>query len=79
MPLLDVNQIIKPETKYVAHGSVDRVDVGVDSVLFGVSASTWKGSSGGPCVITEGPLTGAIIGLGKNLSYSNIDLDLKFF
>lgn len=37
-------------------------------MLYGVSATLWKGSSGGPCIILEGPEAGRIIGLGKMIS-----------
>ena len=46
-------------------------------VKYGVSGSVWKGSSGGPCVILEGPLAGAIIGTGEK-SFTKLKLDVMY-
>jgi hypothetical protein len=65
LPSIDFDEIIKPAMKSFAPGTVDRVDEGVNVIMYGVSASLWKGSSGGPCVQLEGGSAGAIFGLGK--------------
>ena len=48
-----------------APGTLDRANY-KEETIFGVSSTLWKGSSGGPCVILDGPSAGAIIGLGKH-------------
>jgi hypothetical protein len=60
--------VMKPSMRSYAPGTLDMIDVR-DSVLrFGVSATLWKGSSGGPCVLLSGTGAGTIIGLGKKNS-----------
>jgi hypothetical protein len=66
LPSIDFDEIIKPAMKSFAPGTVDRADGGVD-----VSASVWKGSSGGPCVQLEGGSAGAIFDLDKYLLQCN--------
>ena len=62
----DVDPVTKAALKSFAPGTLDALRADEKSVLMGVSSSLWKGSSGGPCVILEGPLAGAIIGTGKS-------------
>ena len=52
--------------KSFAPGTLDKGNANANRTLFGVSASLWKGSSGGPCVMLDGATPGAIIGLGEN-------------
>jgi hypothetical protein len=51
-----------------APGTLDKIDSRGNVTRFGVSASLWKGSSGGPCVLLSGTEAGKIIGLGKKIS-----------
>jgi len=55
--------------KSFAPGTLDKADANDKRTVFGVSTSLWKGSSGGPCVLLDGLEGGAIIGLGKNVSW----------
>ncbi len=54
--------------KSFAPGTLDCAEARDETILLGVSASLWKGSSGGPCILLDGEEGGAIIGLGKNIS-----------
>jgi hypothetical protein len=54
--------------KSFAPGTLDKIEARSNIVRFGVSASLWKGSSGGPCMLLAGIGAGTIIGLGKKIS-----------
>ena len=56
-----------------APGTLDLADSNEKRTIFGVSSTLWKGSSGGPCLVLNGPSAGAIIGLGKHPSLLKID------
>jgi hypothetical protein len=60
--------VTKPSMKSFAPGTLDKIEGRGNIVRFGVSASLWKGSSGGPCVLLSGIGAGKIIGLGKKFS-----------
>ena len=64
----DLDIVTKPQMKSFAPGTLDKAEANDQRTVFGVSASLWKGSSGGPCVLLDGFEGGAIIGLGKNVS-----------
>ena len=51
-----------------APGTLDKIEARGNDIRLGVSASLWKGSSGGPCVLLSGIGAGKIIGLGKKIS-----------
>lgn len=51
--------------KSFAPGTFDNATTVGDQLLYGVSATLWKGSSGGPCIILDGQQNGKIMGLGK--------------
>lgn len=67
-PAINLDHIAKPGMKSFAPGTVDYANGASKVIRYGVSASVWKGSSGGPCIILEGPSAGAIIGTGKRIS-----------
>lgn len=64
METLDLENAIKPQMRIFAPGTLDKTTAEDEWAIFGVSCSLWKGSSGGPCVLLDGPEAGAIIGLG---------------
>lgn len=66
METLDLQNAIKPQLRCFAPGTLDQAAAEDERAIFGVSCSLWKGSSGGPCVLLDGPNAGAIIGLGKD-------------
>ena len=51
--------------KSFSPGTIDKGEARPTMVKLGVSASVWKGGSGGPCVLLDGIEAGKIIGLGK--------------
>ena len=63
--------------KSFAPGTLDQADANEQRTNFGVSASLWKGSSGGPCVLLDGFEAGGIIGLGKNDSFFKLEALMK--
>lgn len=65
METLDIDNAIKPHMRIFAPGTLDKATGSDEQVIFGVSCSLWKRSSGGPCILLDGPEAGAIIGLGK--------------
>lgn len=78
-PAINLDHITKPGLKSFAPGTVDYANGHDKDIRYGVSASVWKGSSGGPCIILEGPLAGAIIGTGKKFSRLKLSLpDFNF-
>ena len=67
--------VTKPQMKSFAPGTLDKADANTERTVFGVSSSLWKGSSGGPCILLDGPKAGAIIGIGKTFfSFTNLKL-----
>lgn len=46
---LDLDMVTKPQMKRFAPGTLRTLVT--NALLFGVSCSLWKGSSGGPCVV----------------------------
>lgn len=64
-PTLNLDHVTKPDYKSFAPGTIDFADAKSKAFRYGISASLWKGSSGGPCFLLDGPLAGAIIGTGK--------------
>ncbi|KAL8958306.1 MAG: hypothetical protein Q9183_005864, partial [Haloplaca sp. 2 TL-2023] len=55
---------IQAETRCLAPGTIDKAEANDDHILYGIISSTpWKGSSGAPCVVLDGPKAGRIIGL----------------
>lgn len=50
-----------------APGTLDKAIPGGQCTAFGVSSTVWKGASGGPCVLLDGPTSGKIIGLSRYL------------
>lgn len=62
---IDLDNVTKPQMKNFAPGTLDKEHANDERTVFEVSASLWKGSSGGPCVLLDGIEGGAIIGLGK--------------
>lgn len=64
VPPLDFDEITKPGMKSVGSGSLVAADRQGDRVKYGVTVPLWYGSSGGPCVLLDGPRAGQIIGLG---------------
>ena len=69
-PAINLDHVTKPDLKSFAPGTIDVADATTNAFRYGISASLWKGSSGGPCLILEGPLAGAIIGTGKTSIHS---------
>lgn len=65
-PAINLDHLTKPGLKNFMPGIVDDAMKVGQAYRFGVSASVWKGSSGDPCVLLEGPKGGAIIGTGKS-------------
>jgi hypothetical protein len=64
-PVINLDHVTKPDFKSFAPGTIDFADAKSNAFRYGISASVWKGSSGGPCFLLDGPLAGAIIGTGK--------------
>ncbi|KAL9099348.1 MAG: hypothetical protein Q9163_005139 [Psora crenata] len=60
---IDLDLVTKPQMKSFAPGTLDQADANDKRTILGVSASLWKGSSGGPCVLLDGSGAGAVIGL----------------
>ena len=59
----DLSNITKPGFRSVAPGNFDFAHATEGGIYYGVSASLWKGSGGGPCILLDGPNAGKIIGL----------------
>ena len=66
-PPIDLGNVTKPGLKSCALGLLVYAASDAKCMRFGVTASLWKGASGGPCVLLEGPTAGAIVGMGKFL------------
>lgn len=64
---IDLDMVTKPSMKSFAPGTLDFAAANGESMIWGVSASLWKGSSGGPCIVLDGEKAGGIIGLGKSI------------
>ncbi|KAL8994378.1 MAG: hypothetical protein Q9169_005642 [Polycauliona sp. 2 TL-2023] len=64
MKEFDLDELVKPESRCMMPGTLDAARVHAEHVVFGVSASLWQGSSGGPCVVLVGKNAGRIVGLG---------------
>jgi hypothetical protein len=73
-PAINLDHITKPEFKSLASGTIDHADAQTNTFKYGISASLWKGSSGGPCFLLEGAMAGAIIGTGKKFPMLKADL-----
>ena len=67
-PAINLDHITKPGLKSFAPETIDHANAEINTFRYGISASVWKGSSGGPCFLLEGPMAGAIIGIGKKIS-----------
>ncbi len=61
---MNFDDITKPGMKSVGSGSLVLAEIQDDHVKYGVTIPLWYGSSGGPCVVLDGPRAGQIIGLG---------------
>ncbi|KAL8918898.1 MAG: hypothetical protein Q9208_007079 [Pyrenodesmia sp. 3 TL-2023] len=61
---MDLDDVVKAESRCFAPGTLDVADADPSQILYGVSSTLWKGSSGGPCVILSGDEGGRILGLG---------------
>jgi hypothetical protein len=72
-PTINLDHITKPGLKSFAPGTIDFADAKSNAFRYGISASLWKGSSGGPCFLLDGPLPGAIIGTGKKSAVFKMD------
>lgn len=67
---LNFDTLTKSQMKSFAPGTLDNARINDGLLLYGVSASLWKGSSGGPCVLLDGSENGRIIGLGEKTFFS---------
>lgn len=77
--MINLDHVTKPDSKSFAPGTIDHAEVQTNAVRFGISASIWKGSSGGPCFLLDGPMAGAIIGTGKKFPVLKADLANFYF
>ena len=58
-------QLLAPQFGTAAEGTI--IDAGIDpkaDLCIGVSATLWKGTSGGPCMMVDGKNVSRIIGKG---------------
>lgn len=66
----NLDEHVKAEARCIAPGTLDKAEANADHILYGISSTLWKGSSGGPCVVLDGNKAGRIVGLGK--SYASL-------
>lgn len=64
---MDLDEVVKAEARCFSPGLLDEAEFNDKNVLYGVSASLWKGNSGGPCIVLDGNEAGGILGLGKKV------------
>ena len=66
----NLSHVIKPAMKIFAPGTLDRAEKLPSTIRYGISASVWKGANGGPCIILEGAMAGAFIGIVRRADLS---------